>query len=132
MYSEAWADARLDVESTVHKPDWESKFLQNVFNKTLNIDMCGLDSPGMNALHFSAINVDVPLLHEAVRLGAALDFPSMEGHPSGYPPGLTTLHLSIMSLTLFPPVWRSQLGIAHAEAKAKRCLTFIETLLRYG
>ena len=129
---EIWTDARLDADSKVHDTEWSTTVLPGIFNKTIDLDKCGLGSAGMNSLHFAAIHVDVPLLHEAVRLGAALDFPSMEGHSSGYPPGLTPLHIAIMSLATFPPIWRDQRGVAHAEAKAKRCMAFIETLLRYG
>ena len=125
-----WTQERLDETSTVHKPGWKS-IHDGVFNKSMSIDKIGLGSEGLNPLHFAAVALDIPLLHASVQIGAALDFPTMTGHAL-YPPGLTALHLSILSVATLPPAWRQVHGVGYMEANLKRGLMFIETLLRYG
>ena len=79
--------------------------------------------------------MDLPLLYEGVKLGGALDYPTKTGHES-MPPGLTALHLAIMAASgMLRPEWAGRqllFGQSYVDAKMKRCVKFIETLIKYG
>ena len=79
------------------------ELLQSLFGGEFNIDTSSIHSPGchkLNMLHYSVVQADLLLLEEAVKLGAALDFPTAEGNEM-LPPGCTALHLVCLQVSMF-------------------------------
>ncbi len=77
--------------SLLFSPRW-GEIRANIWSGDSNIDLIVADTMDLNLLQYAAMHADILLLKEAVKLGAALDYPNTQWEM--LPSGTTALHIA--------------------------------------